>query len=598
MNLARKVFLMLSPTQRRAAIVLLGWMVGGTVLEMMGIGLVVPLLALMTRPDALLQYPPIASWLKQFGHPDHEQLLIASTVLLVGIYTLKAAYLAVLSWKQAKYSFGLQAELSQGLFASYLRQPYAFHLQRNSAELVHNAINQIDQFRWVVNIGLLLVAEGLVIFGLCALLMMMEFLGAVLVVGTVVVALWLFQSLTRAPLLRWGKGRQAHERLRLQHLQQGLGSVKDIKVLGREKEFLAQYWTHNSGNALMGQRQYLLEALPRLWLEVLTVVGLSALVAVMIAQGKPTERFVPTLGLFAAVTFRVMPSVNRIVSGIQNVQFFLPVVDSLYNELQTLHSQLQADIVSEAPFLLNEGLVIRDLSYRYPSTEAPALSGINLSVRKGTSIGIIGTTGAGKSTLVDLILGLLTPTNGTVKVDGVDIHTNLRGWQAQLGYVPQSIYLTDDTLRRNVAFGLENEQIDESAVLRAVRAAQLEPWVCQLPQGLDTVVGERGVRLSGGQRQRIGIARALYHDPQVLVLDEATSSLDGATESAFMNGVEVLRGEKTLIIVAHRLSTVSQCDRLFRLEGGQLVAEGTPAVMVGGGQGGAGNGGSGKSMSS
>jgi ABC-type multidrug transport system fused ATPase/permease subunit len=239
--------------------------------------------------------------------------------------------------------------------------------------------------------------------------------------------------------------------------------------------------------------------------------------------------------------------------------------------------QLDESLAPEkgGPLAFSKAIVLEGVSYRYPSTVAAALSDITLKIPRGASIGFVGGSGAGKSTLVDLILGLLTPTTGQVRVDEVDIQTNLRGWQDQIGYVPQTVFLTDDSLRRNVAFGLSEDQIDDSAVQRALRAAQLEEFVNSLPEGVQTHVGERGVRLSGGQRQRIGIARALYHDPQVLVLDEATSALDTATEEGVMAAVNRLIGEKTLIIVAHRLSTVARCDRLFRLEKGRIVDEGS-----------------------
>ena len=254
------------------------------------------------------------------------------------------------------------------------------------------------------------------------------------------------------------------------------------------------------------------------------------------------------------------------------------MIDTLYDE-----SCLLADTSASwhgQPLAFKAKLIIEGVSFRYPSTDVQALRGVSLSIERCSSVGFIGASGSGKSTLMDIILGLLTPERGTVKVDGIDIQTNLRGWQSQIGYVPQSIVLTDDTLRRNVAFGLSTKQIDEAAVWRALRSAQLEQFVNDLPDGLDTLVGERGVRLSGGQRQRIGIARALYHDPPVLVLDEATSSLDAATERDFMDVVCALQGAKTVLIVAHRLSTVERCDCLYRLEEGRVVAAGSPASLL------------------
>jgi ABC-type multidrug transport system fused ATPase/permease subunit len=356
--------------------------------------------------------------------------------------------------------------------------------------------------------------------------------------------------------------------------------VKDVKILGREADFLEQYRLHTTSSMRVMRHLTTLQSLPRLGLEMLAVTGLAGLVLVMIWQGKPVASLLPTLGLFAAAAFRFMPSVNRVILALQTVRFSLPVIDTLHGELQLLDANKPP--LSGGAFEFQHELRLEGLTFRYPGVEACALQNVSLSISKGSSVGFIGGSGAGKSTLVDIMLGLLSPTSGAVTVDGTNIQNNLRGWQDRIGYVPQSIYLTDDSLRRNVALGLPENQIDDKAVARAIQSAQLEQFVKELPQGLDTLVGERGVRLSGGQRQRIGIARALYHDPSVLVLDEATSSLDTATESDVMDAVRSLHGEKTILIVAHRLSTVADCDRLFSLENGKLADESNqpPALAI------------------
>ena len=578
MIIVHKLWHLLNPDQRRAATVLLVLMLIGMVLETLGIGLVIPALALMTKANLAVDYPSLTPWLVSLGNPSHEQLVIGGMLALVGIYAVKALFLAFLAWRQAHFVYRLQANLSQRLFEGYLRQPYSFHLQRNSAQLIRNTIGQVGDISNVIQQGLMLATEILVLIGISALLISVEPLGAILVVSILGLAGWGFNRFTRSHILRWGEARQHHEGLRIQHLQQGLGGAKDVKLLGREKEFFAQYQLHNAGSARVGQRQATLQALPRLWLEFLAVTGLAVLVLIMISQGKPLEKLLPTLGLFAAAAFRLMPSVNRVLGAIQNVRYSLPVIDTLHSEFHLLDAA--TNVQSGKPLPLNHALTLEKVNFQYQTAESPALCEISLSIPRGSSVGFVGGSGAGKSTLVDIILGLLTPESGVVKVDGIDIQTNLRGWQDQIGYVPQSIFLTDDTLRRNVAFGLPNEQIDESAVWRAIHAAQLGEFINELPQGLETLVGERGVRLSGGQRQRIGIARALYHDPSILVLDEATSSLDTATECEVMDAVRALKGDKTLIIIAHRLSTVEQCDRLYRLEQGKIVDEGETSTIL------------------
>ena len=578
MSTTRRLWQMFAAEQRRTAIIMAGLMLIGMVLEMAGIGLMLPLVAVMTEGDLGARYPAIQPWLVRFGNPTTAQLVTAGMVVLIVTGVIRAVFLGFLAWWQARFVARLEVNLSQRLFEGYLRQPYAFHLQRNSAQLIFNTNTQTAGVAAAVSHSLILATELLVLAGVSALLVRVEPVGALLVVSTLGLASWTFYRFSRVRILRWGKIYQHHQALRVQHLQQGLGGAKDVKLLGRESDFLEQYRQHTFDSARVGVRQTTLLALPRLWLELLATIGLAVLVFVMTEQGKPLETILPTLGLFAAAAFRVMPSVNRVLSALQSTRYYYSLIETLHHEFALLGETRVPERGHALPF--ERAVVLDHISFRYPSTDAFALHDVSLSIPHRSSVGFVGGSGAGKSTLVDVILGLLTPADGSVTVDGVDIQTGLRGWQDQIGYVPQSIYLTDDTLRRNVAFGLRADQIDEAAVWRAIRAAQLEQFISDLPSGLDTVVGERGIRLSGGQRQRIGIARALYHDPAVLVLDEATSSLDGATEAGFMEAVGALRGNKTLIIVSHRTSTVEHCDRLYRLERGRIVEEGDAAAVT------------------
>ena len=299
------------------------------------------------------------------------------------------------------------------------------------------------------------------------------------------------------------------------------------------------------------------------------VVGLVALVFTMLAQGRTLVAVLPTLGMFAAAAFRLLPAINRILFASQVLRYGLPIIDNLHAELNLRSTETHGRGTNKYSF--RQTLEFRNVAYKYPDATQPALDGVTLTIRRGESVGFVGTSGAGKTTLVDILLGLLDPDSGEVCIDGFNIKNGPRDWQDQIGYVPQTIFLTDDSVRRNVAFGIPDSKINAESVRRALRAAQLEEFVHNLPEGLNTMIGERGVRLSGGQRQRIGIARALYHDPAVLVLDEATSALDTATESGVMEAVKELQGTKTVIIVAHRISTVQYCDRIYRLEKGRLM---------------------------
>lgn len=575
----RNVIQLLSPPFRWRMLVLFLLMLIGMLFETLSVGLVIPVISMFTVNSAT-QGSAAAVWLSDLlGLQDKNQVILVAMIGLVGVYALKTVFLAFLAWRQASFSFDVRADISRRLFEKYLSEKYEFHLRRNSAELIRNIVSETDQFtNGAMAPSMLLTAELLVATGLGVLLMVVEPIGAIVVITTFGIAGGLFLLATRLHLTRWGTARQMHEGKRLQMLQQGLGGVKEVKLMGRERDFINQYDFHNRGSSAMGMRQATLLALPKLWIELLAILGLAALVISMVLQGKPIDNFVPTLGLFAAAAFRIMPSINRMINAMQSLRFALPVVDVLRAELrgEEIRGKRQAD-TGGIPF--NGSLDLQDVAYSYPQTDDTVLTDINLRIPAGASLGIVGESGAGKSTLIDLIMGLLPEYQGHVHVDGRELRDDIHNWQRQIGYVPQHIFLTDDTLRRNIAFGLEANDIDEALVDKAIKAAQLQGFVASLPAGKETIVGERGVRLSGGQRQRIGIARALYHDPSILVLDEATSALDVRMEAEVMDAVRKLR-DKTVIIVAHRYSTVEHCEMIVLLEKGRIVRKGTPDQVL------------------
>ena len=565
----QQVWRILSRQERRG----LGWifvlMIVGSVLETLSLGLVVPVVGLLTRPNYIQNFPRINELL---GYPTEHQFVIGMMFALVVVYIAKSFFLIWSAWVQRGYSASVTTRIGRQLFRSYLYQPYAFHLQRNSAVLIRNSQNSGLVMTGIIDPILVISSDILVTAGLFVLLIKLEPIGSIATISIFGLTSWIFRKFTNSRIKTWGEIQNFHKRMLLQHLQQGFGGVKDVKILGTEEYFASQYGENLLKNSEVVRRFSIAQTLPRFGLEILTIIGLAVLVSTMVLLDSELPEILPVLGLFGAAAFRLLPAVNRLISNFQIINVSRPQVNEVFEDLD-LPDQLNHKNSDRST--LTSAISIVDISFSYAESLKNVVSGVSVKIGRGEAVGLIGSSGSGKSTLVDILLGLLEPNSGKVLVDGSDIHDDLRGWQDQIGYVPQSIFLTDDTLRRNVAFGLPKDKIDDDAVRSAIRSAQLEEFVASLPDGMETVVGERGVRLSGGQRQRIGIARALYNNPDVLVLDEATSSLDTETEHGVMQAVQALQGDKTVIIVAHRLSTVEYCDRLYRLENAQIVDEGT-----------------------
>jgi ABC-type multidrug transport system fused ATPase/permease subunit len=581
MSILAKVWAILLPFERQRAVLVLALMLAATVLEMLSVGLVVPVLAFMTSDASAL--PPtfrrLVDWL---GDPTSSRAVLIVLTHLVVIFSLKSAFVLCVAYWQARYVRSVQANVSQRLFTVLLAQPWTFHLQRNSAALLH-AVEESQAFSLTCTCLLQIVSEILVGLGLLALLLWYEPVGATIVAATLLLAVWLLNRTVRARSRHWAAALN-HHRQQLRHqMQQGLGGIKEVKMYGCEQEFAHEFRTHTNATARMATLQWFVEQLPRPSFEMLAVVTLLLLTAAMTWHGAPVHSLLPILGLYATVAFRMLPSINQATIAAQRLRNAEPMITSLER-----HLALERSLPAPGPAMLvpfRNQIRLEHVSFRYAGGDDDILHDVNVSIPHGAAVGFIGGSGAGKSTLVDVLLGLLPPSSGRVTVDGFDVQDNVRGWQEIVGYVPQSIYLVDASIRRNVAFGVPEHVIDDEAVARSLTAARLDDFVRGLPDGVETVVGERGVRLSGGQRQRIAIARALYNDPQVLVLDEATSALDTDTERDVMAAVEALHGTKTLIIVAHRLSTVAQCDVLHRVEGGRIVRSGAFAEVVGAGSG-------------
>lgn len=563
------IWRMLKKSERRGLGMIFVLMLIGTVLEMFSLALVVPIVGLLVNPEYIDRVPFVHNL---FGDLTTTQYVLGAMGLLIGVYFVKTIFLIWKTWVQRGFSNSVTLRIAQDLYENYLRQPYAFHLERNSAIMIRNSQSSASLMSGVIDPLLLIASEFLVSGGLFILMLLLEPVGSLAAIAVFGSFSVIFRRITSRRITKWGEAQNSYKGSIIQHLQQGFSGVKDIKILGREDYFVASYQRDLAGNSYVQRRYAVAQTLPRFSMELLTIICLGLLVSLMVLSDRELSDILPVLSLFGAAAFRLLPTLSQVINSFMSININRPIVNDLYADLALPIPAVTTDQKSRK--LLNQ-IDVEGLSFSYARTTRDALNNVSIHIRRGEAVGLIGSSGSGKSTLVDILLGLLEPTSGRVRTDGNDIHQNLRGWQDQIGYVPQSIFLTDDTLRRNVAFGLPKDKIDDDAVRSAIRSAQLEEFVASLPDGMETVVGERGVRLSGGQRQRIGIARALYNNPDVLVLDEATSSLDTETEHGVMQAVQALQGDKTVIIVAHRLSTVEYCDRLYRLENAQIVDEGT-----------------------
>jgi ABC-type multidrug transport system fused ATPase/permease subunit len=571
-----RIWSLLTFRDRTWFVLLLGAMALAAALEVLGIGLLVPIVAMTQDPTLFLQNRYIAAAYKWSGAQSEKEFMLLACAALLGLFLVKNAYQAALVWAQNRFLFNRVERKARQLFQLYLQRPFAFHLRQNSAQLLRNMQLVQPAISSVLLPFLYLATDAMVILAILGLLLwndpvvsLVSFLALGAVVGGTYLAV-------RRHLGQLGQVQTRELAAIIQHIQQALGSMKETRVLCRESFFHSSYASHLAPYIHAVRSNSFVSQLPRFINEAAAVTLVLVLLMIAVAGGRGPEFFL-TLGFFAVAAIRLLPSLTRIGGSLATIKFYSANLDEIVSDLRDsmrMPGQLRDESDPERLQLQNS-ISFRDVSFTYENAHTPALRSLNLKIEHLQSVAFVGPSGAGKTTAVDLLLGLYEPSAGEIQVDGRNIHAHLRAWQRNIGYVPQQIYLSDASIRDNVAFALPADAIDDQAVWRALAMAQLDEFVRGLSHGLDTMVGERGARLSGGQRQRIGIARALYHDPQVLVLDEATAALDNETEAAFIDSIRSLAGRKTIIFIAHRLSTVMHCDRIFYLKQGEVVLQGT-----------------------
>lgn len=573
MHNLKTLWQMLDREHKRFSVLILFLAFIGTIIEMVGLGLIIPLIHVMTVDDISSLKIPIAG-VNEFLLGFQKEEVIGLILLgMVGVFVVKTIYFTFLTWLQSSFTFSLQAVFSKKLLESAMKRDWLAYQKNNSSYYIQNTNNEVVILVQQVYSAAITFLIHIMMLGIyAALLLAVEPYGTMVIAVAIGIALFVFLYLSRLRIAIWGNKRQALEKSRLQTLQQVLGSVKDIKIRESDDFFLGQFDAYNQRLKHIGRWQNTLRLFPRYFFELLAVIGLAAAIVVMMKMGKPMADITPIIALFAAIFIKLMPAVNSILVSVHAIRYYDPTINTIQKELLVKYPTIKKGASTQKNIFEKAHIKIQDVSFQYPEKDAAALKNINIDIPHGKSVGIIGKSGAGKSTLIDVILGLLKPDSGVVHVNEKNIAKHLKSWQRQIGYVPQSIYLFDDTLRRNIAFGVDDKDIDEAALNSAVEQAQLGTLVANLPEGLDTIIGEDGGRLSGGEKQRIALARALYPNPSILLLDEATSSLDSQTEADVMRAVQSLKGGRTILIVTHKMSAIEDCDMVIKIEKSTIVS--------------------------
>lgn len=573
-SLFKKLIEIIPAKDKFKLFVLFCMMVLAGFLEALSIGIIAGFVAVVANPNILFEIEILSPLFEFLGVESSRDVLVFGSIFLIFVFLLKNAYLVFYKYVKARFIYHRYQSISNQLFKIYMQVPYSFHLRRNSADLVRNVTHETQSLASNIMMPVLQIATEIVMS-----LIIVTVLFVVEPVVTLFALIFLgglsffFLQKTKKKIKKYGKAALEERRNVIKTVNEGVGGLKEAIIMNRQSWFVSKF---EKSIKTLSQAQIFKQTtkhIARPIIETMAVVGMLLIALFLLDKGYSIGHLASILALFALSIQRLLPAVHKIVENYTSLRYHAYALDPIYEDLTGFKEYLKEKNEKER-IHLKEKIEVKNLTYSYPQTKEKVLKNISLSVPHGSAVGFVGATGSGKTTLIDLILGLLEPTEGKILVDGKDVKDDVTSWQKNIGYIPQFIYLSDDTIRNNIAFGLEKEDIEEEKLRKAVKAAQLEEFIERLPQGIDTLIGERGVRLSGGQRQRIGIARALYNNPEVLVMDEATSSLDNITEKFVIESIERLKKERTVVIIAHRLKTVKSCDKLYLMKGGEIIEEG------------------------
>lgn len=569
--------ILLDRQQKKKMVLLVFMMLIGAVLETLGVSLIIPVMNVVLEEDAIAKHEYLQIICRIFHISSSNHLTVLVMIGLVLVFVVKNIFLFFQQKVQLKFVYTNQFATSRRMMINFMQRPYEYYLNADTAVIQRSITSDVNNMYGLILALLQLISEGIVFLSLAAVSLVADVWMSLTVTALLVVALLVIKCILKPIMRKAGEENQEFYSGLYKWIDQSVMGIKEIKIARKESYFINEYSKCGAGYVGAVQRYNLFNATPRLLIETVAIAGMILYLMIQLLQGSAAADIVPQLGLLAVAAMRLIPCANRINNHLTSISYFEPffmgVSDNLQDEIRDERIDYSAETyekkIDVEKLDVKKEIVLSDITYKYPNSEVLIFDHADMKIPVGKSVGIVGTSGAGKTTIVDILLGLLQLESGRILADGVEVREHYASWLKNIGYIPQTIFMIDSTIRRNVAFGYADEDIDDAKVWEALREAQLDEFVRGLPEGLDTSIGERGIRISGGQRQRIGIARALFEDPEVLVLDEATSALDNETEAAIMDSINRLHGRKTLIIIAHRLQTIEKCDLVYRVEDGK-----------------------------
>ncbi len=580
-KILKKLTVLLDKKQKQQMVGIVFLMLIGGILESLGIAMIAPVMQIVVDPQQV-EESKILSWIYNTLHlSSSTQLAEVIMVCLILVFVIKNLFLYFMNVVQLKFVYTNQFATSRRMMINFMLRPYEYYLNADTAVIQRSITSDVNNMYGLILSCLQLISEIIVFICLVGILLSQDAKMTITIATLLVIVLLVIKFVIKPVMVKAGQDNQDYYSGLYKWINESVTGIKEIKIANKENYFINGYADCGAGYVYAVQKYNLYNSTPRLLIETIAIAGMVGYMLVVMISGTSLTQLLPQLTVLAAAAARLLPSANRINNYLTSIAYFEPFLMNVSDNLQKeIHdgsiSYDSADYRKKTEVLklpVTKLIEMVDICYKYPNTESYILNKACMKIPVGKSVGIVGTSGAGKTTIVDVMLGLLKPESGKIYADGADVMENYRGWLKNVGYIPQTIFMVDSTIRKNVAFGYADEDIDDAKVWQALKEASLDEFVKKLPEGLDTKIGERGIRLSGGQRQRIGIARALFEDPEVLVLDEATSALDNETEAAIMDSINRLHGRKTLIIIAHRLQTIEKCDMVYSIKDGKAVVD-------------------------